>query len=170
LPRQTSRDLRNESRFEVLHALFSLGPSTRQEIAKHTGLSTATVATLVTQFLAEGVLRIATVEQNTVGRPYERLSIDPDRGRILGIDVAETYVHVELFDPALTVLASVEETLHPEEARPEQVVAHILSSLRHALDQAGVPHGRVLGVGVSVDGHSDERLGLSRIDDHVYDR
>ena len=101
MPRQTSRDLRNESRFEVLHALFSLGPSTRQEIAKHTGLSTATVATLVTQFMAEGVLRIATVEQNTVGRPYERLTIDPDRGRILGIDVAETYVDATVFDVTL---------------------------------------------------------------------
>ena len=70
VPRQTSRDLRNESRFEVLHALFELGPSTRQEIARHTGLSTATVATLVTEFLAEGVLRIATMERRTVGRPY----------------------------------------------------------------------------------------------------
>ena len=80
MPRQTSRDLRNESRFEVLHALFTLGPSTRQEIAKHTGLSTATVATLVTQFLAEGVLRIATVEQNT-GRPPVRAAHHRPRPR-----------------------------------------------------------------------------------------
>ena len=70
MPRQTSRDLRNESRFEVLHALFELGPSTRQEITRHTGLSPATVATIVSQFLAEGVLRIATMERRTVGRPY----------------------------------------------------------------------------------------------------
>ncbi len=59
------------------------------------------MATLVTEFLSEGVLRIATLERRTVGRPYERLAIDPDRGRIVGVDVAETYVSATVYDIAL---------------------------------------------------------------------
>jgi predicted NBD/HSP70 family sugar kinase len=35
--RHTARDLRSENRFEVLHALFDLGPSSRQELARRTG-------------------------------------------------------------------------------------------------------------------------------------
>jgi predicted NBD/HSP70 family sugar kinase len=80
---------------------------------------------------------------------------------LVGIDVAETYVHAELFDATLTRLASVEEELHPEENRPDQVVRHIVSSVRSAQDSAGVDDGRVLGVGLSVPGQVDREGGVS---------
>jgi predicted NBD/HSP70 family sugar kinase len=161
LARQTSRDLRNESRFEVLHALFSLGPSTRQEIAKHTGLSTATVATLVTQFMAEGVLRIATVEQNTVGRPYERLTIDPDRGRILGIDVAETYVDATVFDVTLGPLGHGEVALDEHENGQAYVVDGIVSAIEAAVEASGTERDRIIGAGVSMPGQVRPDAGVS---------
>jgi predicted NBD/HSP70 family sugar kinase len=161
LPRQTSRDLRNESRFEVLHALFSLGPSTRQEIAKHTGLSTATVATLVTQFMAEGVLRIATVEQNTVGRPYERLTIDPDRGRILGIDVAETYVDATVFDVTLGPLGHGEVALDEHENGQAYVVDGIVRAIEAAVQASGTERDRIIGAGVSMPGQVRPDAGVS---------
>jgi predicted NBD/HSP70 family sugar kinase len=69
---------------------------------------------------------------------------------------------VDVLDTGLNVLASVEEALHPEqENRPEQVVAHIVSSLRTAERQAGVDLGQALGVGVSVPGQVDPDGGVS---------
>jgi predicted NBD/HSP70 family sugar kinase len=159
VPRQTSRDLRNESRFEVLRALFELGPSTRQEIARHTRLSTATVATLVTEFLSEGVLRIAAMERRTVGRPYERLAIDPDRGRIVGVDVAETYVAATLFDIALTPISHGEVTLDEHENSQAYVVDGIVRAVEAAVG-TGDPD-RILGVGVSMPGQVSPGAGVS---------
>lgn len=159
MPRQTSRDLRNESRFEVLHALFELGPSTRQEIARHTGLSTATVATLVTEFLSEGVLRIATMERRTVGRPYERLAIDPDRGRIVGVDVAETYVAATVFDIALTPVSHGEVTLDEHENSQAYVVDGIVRALDAAIGTGD--RDRILGAGVSMPGQVSPAAGVS---------
>jgi predicted NBD/HSP70 family sugar kinase len=159
VPRQTSRDLRNESRFEVLHALFELGPSTRQEIARHTGLSTATVATLVTEFLSEGVLRIATMERRTVGRPYERLAIDPDRGRIVGVDVAETYVAATVFDIALTPVSHGEVTLDEHENSQAYVVDGIVRALDAAIGTGD--RDRILGAGVSMPGQVSPAAGVS---------
>ncbi|TCC26338.1 ROK family transcriptional regulator [Kribbella sindirgiensis] len=161
MPRQTSRDLRNESRFEVLHALFTLGPSTRQEIARHTGLSTATVATLVTQFLAEGVLRIATVEQNTVGRPYERLTIDPDRGRILGIDVAETYVDATVYDVRLEPLGQSQVALDEHQNGEAYVVDGIVRAIDAAVSASGTTRDRIIGAGVSMPGQVRPDAGVS---------
>ncbi len=161
VPRQTSRDLRNESRFEVLHALFALGPSTRQEISRHTGLSPATVATLVTQFLAEGVLRIAMVEQNTVGRPYERLTIDPDRGRILGIDVAETYVDATVYDVTLQPLAQSQVALDEHESGPAYVVDGIVRAVDAAIADAGIGRDQIIGAGVSMPGQVRPDAGVS---------
>ena len=159
--RRTARDLRNESRFEVLHALFELGPSTRQELARHTGLSTATVATLVTEFLSEGVLRIATVEQNSVGRPYERLTIDPGRGRIVGVDVAETYVDATVYDLALGPLGQGEVALDEHENRHEYVVDGIVGAIEAAVAASGTERDRIIGVGVSMPGQVHPDAGVS---------
>ncbi|GAA1143746.1 ROK family transcriptional regulator [Kribbella jejuensis] len=161
MPRQTSRDLRNESRFEVLHALFTLGPSTRQEIAKHTGLSPATVATLVTQFLSEGVLRIATIEQNTVGRPYERLTIDPGRGRILGIDVAETYVDATVYDVLLQPLGQSQVMLDEHQNGQTYVVDGIVRAIDAAIADGGTTRAQITGVGVSMPGQVRPDAGVS---------
>ena len=46
------------------------------------------------------------------------VTADPPGGLLVGVDVAETYVHVDLFDTTLTRLAGVEETLHPGSAAP----------------------------------------------------
>jgi predicted NBD/HSP70 family sugar kinase len=159
--RRTSRDLRKESRFEVLHALFELGPSTRQGLARHTGLSTATVATLVNEFLSEGVLRIATVERSTVGRPYERLTIDPDRGRIVGVDVAETYIDATVFDLALGTLGHAEVALDEHENAQAYVVDGIARAIESAVEASGTERGRIIGVGVSMPGHVHPDAGVS---------
>lgn len=159
--RHTARDLRSENRFKVLQALFELGPSTRQELARHTGLSPATVATLVTEFLAEAVLRIASVERNTGGRPQERLTIDPDRGRIVGVDVAETYVDATLYDLALGVLGHGEVALDEEENDPGYVIDGIVRAVGTAVGAGGLDRERVIGVGVSMPGHVHPDAGVS---------
>lgn len=159
--RRTSRDIRIANRFDVLRHIVAARAEarsvSRQQIAAGTGLSLATAANLVGELLDLGLLVEVGYEDSNGGRPRALVSTNPDGGRLIGIDVAETYVHVELFDPALTVLASVEEELHPEENRPEQVVRHIVSGVR-SLD---VDPATVLGVGVSVPGQVDIDGGVS---------
>ncbi|MFM9445871.1 ROK family protein [Streptomyces acidiscabies] len=159
--RHTARDLRGENRFAVLHALFDLGPSSRQELARHTGLSQATVTTLVGEFLAEGVLVIAARERGGVGRPYERLAIDPDRGRIVGVDVAETYVVATVYDLTLGVLGQGEVALDEHENGQGYVVDGIVSAIGTAVDAGGVGRERIVGVGVSMPGHVHPGAGVS---------
>ncbi|MET8975381.1 ROK family transcriptional regulator [Streptomyces sp. NPDC004539] len=161
MARHTARDLRSENRFEVLHALFDLGPSSRQELARHTGLSQATVATLVGQFLSEGVLTIAAKERSGVGRPYDRLAIDPDRGRIVGVDVAETYVVATVYDLALGVLGQGEVALDEHENGQRYVVDGIVDAIGLAVASGGIDRERIVGVGVSMPGHVHPGAGVS---------
>jgi len=119
------------------------------------------VATLVTQFLAEGVLRIATVEQNTVGRPYERLTIDPDRGRILGIDVAETYVDATVYDVTLGPLGQSEVALDEHQNGQAYVVDGIVAAIDAAVAASGTDRKRIIGAGVSMPGQVRPDAGVS---------
>ncbi|MFF0156195.1 ROK family protein [Streptomyces sp. NPDC005263] len=141
--------------------MFELGPSTRQELARHTGLSPATVATLVTEFLSEDVLHIATVERNTGGRPQERLTINPDRGRMVGVDVAETYVDATVYDLALGVLGQGEVALDEHENDPDYVIDGIVRAIEAAVGSGATECERVIGVGVSMPGHVHPGAGVS---------
>jgi len=159
--KRTSRDIRIANRFEVLRHIIAASPVSRQQIAGEAGLSLATAANLIGELLELRLLVEVGYEDSGGGRPRGLVAINPAGGVLVGVDVAETYVHVELFDAALTVLASVEEELHPQENKPEQVVAHIASSVRKALARAGVGPDRVLGAGLSVPGQVDREGGVS---------
>ncbi|WFE27859.1 ROK family transcriptional regulator [Solwaraspora sp. WMMD791] len=159
--RRTSRDIRVANRFEVLRQILAAGAVSRQEVATETGLSQATVSTLVTQLLDLGLLTEVGFQDSGGGRPRGLVAVDPAGGVLVGVDVAETYVHVDAFDPTLTVLASHTDRLHPAENRPEQVVAHVVTGVHAVLRDRRVARRRLLGVGVSVPGQVDREGGVS---------
>lgn len=161
MARRTSRDIRVAHRFELLRLVVAGGTVSRRELAERSGLSTATVSNLTGELIAAGLLRETGFQESGGGRPRGLLAADPGGGVLAGVDLAETYVHVELFDTALTALARQEEALHPQENRPDQVVGHVLAGLDSALASAGVDRARLSGAGVSVPGQVDCVGGVS---------
>lgn len=129
-------------------------------MAAATGLSLATVATLVGELLDLGMLTEVGFE-DSAGPPPRTRGRQRVGGALIGVDIAETYVRVELFDLALNVLARAAEDMRPGESRPEQVVGHVAAAVGSVVAQAGVEGARVLGVGVSVPGQVDRDTGIS---------
>lgn len=150
--KRSSRDIRSESRLDVLHALLSLGSSTRNELARTTGLSLATVATVVSELLAEGLVEEAGLSATGVGRPTTTLRIRGARGRIAGIDVAETYVRTYVLDAALAPLGTAEVALDEHDSSAAYLVDGVVRSLDAALESTGVGRDDLLGVGVALPG------------------
>ncbi|WP_432036462.1 ROK family protein [Streptomyces cucumeris] len=162
--KRTSRDIRTANRYEVLRHVIAGSPVSRQHLAAATGLSLATVATLVGELLRLGAITEVGHEDSDGGRPRGLVAVNGSGGALVGVDVAETYIHVELFDLSLAVLARAEEELRPErpgESGPEQVVARIATAVRAVVTAAAVPDERVLGVGVSLPGQVDREGGVS---------
>jgi predicted NBD/HSP70 family sugar kinase len=156
--KRTTRDIRSASRFAVLRGLYTLGTPSRQELAALTGLSFATVSTIVHELIGIGMLVEAGREDSGGGRPRARLRVAADRGLLLGVDVAETYVHVDVFDAALRRLSRHEHRL-TEQSDPEYVLSEIASVLTEASAQHA---GReVLGAGVSMPGQVEPISGVS---------
>ncbi|MHC3469765.1 ROK family transcriptional regulator [Streptomyces sp. 7R007] len=159
--KRTSRDIRTANRYEVLRQIIAQSPTSRQELAAATGLSLATVATLVGELLDLRMITEVGFEDSAGGRPRGLVAVNASGGALIGVDIAETYVHVELFDLALNVLARADEDMRPGENRPEQVVGHVAAAVGALVAQAGVEGARVLGVGVSVPGQVDRSTGVS---------
>lgn len=161
MAKRTARDIRRSNRHEVLRHVIAASPVSRRELAQATGLSVATVANLVGELQERGMLVEVGYEDSAGGRPRGLLAPREDGGALIGVDVAETYIHVELFDLHLSLKARAEEPLRPGENRPQDVVGHIVSGVRAVVAQAGIEPSRVLGVGVSVPGQVEREDGRS---------
>ena len=159
--KRTSRDIRTANRYEVLRQIIAHSPTSRQELAAAAGLSLATVATLVGELLELRMITEVGFEDSAGGRPRGLVAVNASGGALIGVDIAETYVHVELFDLALNVLARADEDMRPGESLPEQVVSHVAAAVGSVVAQAGIEGARVLGVGVSVPGQVDRDTGVS---------
>ncbi|KIE28749.1 transcriptional regulator [Streptomyces sp. MUSC 125] len=159
--KRTSRDIRTAHRYEVLRQVIAASPASRQGLASATGLSLATVATLVGELLDLRMISEVGFEDSAGGRPRGLVAVNASGGTLIGVDIAETYVHVELFDLALTVLARADEEMRPGESQPERVVGVVAAAIASVVARAGVAPDRVLGVGVSVPGQVDRDTGVA---------
>ena len=157
----TTKDIRFSNRRSVLHHLILKGSSTRQELSQVTGLSIGTIANLISDLIEEGLVVENGVEASQGGRPTSITALNGKAGACVGIDVAETYIHFELFDLGLKHLADFEVPLSPEQNHPEQIVRQIWNGLNILLAQAHIDMEDVVGAGISIPGPFDHSTGVS---------
>jgi predicted NBD/HSP70 family sugar kinase len=80
------------------------------------------------------------------------LRVNPAYGDVIGVDVGETGVTMELFDLGMNRRAAVERPLPPPQPDPALVGPLIAAGLEELLGKAGVAEADVLGVGIGVPG------------------
>jgi len=150
--RGTVRDLRRENRSALLRSLYFNQPRSRQELSEATGLSPASVSNVVRDLLDEGIVVEAGSVDSDGGRPRVLLEMNPEYGYVIGVDIGETRVRVELFDLAMAERAKADYRLNPREHDVSVVVDRILSGLNAVLADSGIESAAILGVGVGVPG------------------
>ncbi|WP_406335225.1 ROK family protein [Streptomyces sp. NBC_00203] len=160
---RTVRDLRRGNRTAVLQRLYFDGPMSRYELGPATGLSSGSISNVVAELVADGLVEEAGSVDSDGGRPRTLLRVVPGSGHMIGVDVGETRVRVELFDLTLTELARTERPLEHqgyEADRPlkrqeydvDVIVGHIRDGIAEVLAETGIAPERLLGVGIGVPG------------------
>ncbi|RDG35087.1 ROK family transcriptional regulator [Streptomyces corynorhini] len=150
--RRTVRDLRRGNRARVVQRLYFDGPLSRQELGPATGLSSGSISNVVAELVAEGLLEEAGVVGSDGGRPRTLLRVAPGGGLLIGIDIGETRVRVELFDLTLTELARTDRLLAQHRYDVERVVEHVRTGVADVLRDARADPERLLGIGIGVPG------------------
>src|SRR5215472_14458997 len=103
-------------------ALYFSRPGSRQDLSAATGLSPASVTNVVRELLNEGIVIEAGSVDSDGGRPRVMLEVNPDHGYVVGVDIGETRVRVEIFDLTMRERAKAEYPLNPGEHGAEEVV------------------------------------------------
>ena len=150
--RSTVRDLRRDNRSVLLWSLFIGQPCSRQDLSWATGLSTASVSNVVREFIGEGIVTEAGSVDSDGGRPRALLRMDPDYGRVIGVDVGETRIRVEMFDMTMALRASADYALDPRDQGIDVVVDRVQAGLASVLADGGCAPSAILGAGIGVPG------------------
>jgi predicted NBD/HSP70 family sugar kinase len=151
--RGTVLDLRRGNRSALLRALYFDAPTSRQSLGAATGLSPASVSNVVNELIDAGIVVEAGAVNSDGGRPRTLIEINREYAHVIGIDIGETRVRVELFDLTLgQAIASVDGPLESGHHDVDVVVAATTESLQNLLTTTGCTYKSVIGIGISVPG------------------
>ncbi|MDR2973229.1 MAG: ROK family protein [Propionibacteriaceae bacterium] len=155
----TTADIRRENSYAVVRAIHADTPASRRGVAKATGLSFATVSTICANLIDQGIVVESSRERPHTGRPTGLMTLDGAYGLVIGVDIAETYLHAQTFNAALEPLTWTHLPLNPSSTAPEDVVDPVRLAIQ--TEAARHPGQPLLGVGVSAPGVVDTSGGVS---------
>lgn len=151
----TLEALRERNRLRVIDALRRTGTATRSELAQLTGLSRTTIATLVADLQARGLVVEPELDRSGGrGRPAALLRLDASAGAALGVDFGHRHVRVAVADLSSTLLAEASapvDTDHDADGALDAAAQLVDDVLR----EAGVERSRVVGAGMGLPGPYD---------------
>jgi predicted NBD/HSP70 family sugar kinase len=147
----TVSDVRKRNRTQALRSIILSGHTSRAELAKESGLSVASVTNLVSELISEGLVVEAGLVASSGGRPVTLLAPNPAGAYLLGADVGERGVAVELFD--LSMNRVDREFRGGHEGEPIEAIARDLDEALDALrDRNPELWERMVGIGLGLPG------------------
>ncbi len=152
---QTALRQRNQQR--IADTLLASGPSTQAELARQTGLSTATISNIV-RVMAEAGL-VETEPTTSSGRRASLVRLAGSESVAVGIDFGRRHVRIVIATLGYVVLAErfLELPLGHRAEEGIDIASELLASM---LEEQGIPASSVLGVGVGIPGPIDRRRGM----------
>jgi predicted NBD/HSP70 family sugar kinase len=127
----TVSDVRQRNRSQALRSIILAGTTSRAALARESGLSVASATNLVTELIAEGLVLEAGTVASSGGRPTTLIEPNPAGAYLLGADVGERGVAVELFDLSMNRIDTEFRGGHAGE--PIEVIGHDLDEALDAL-------------------------------------
>lgn len=121
-----SDDLRSENRRRLLDTLRSEGPCTPAQMADFTGLSAASISTLSSQLIDQGILLSERHPEengkNARGRPRSQLSLNPEAGDAVTVNLTIDMIRAQRINYAGQVLQTHETAVKTRELTSGQVL------------------------------------------------
>jgi glucokinase-like ROK family protein len=150
--------VRNINRSIVLNKVRLNSTISRAEIANLTGLNRSTVSNIVGSLIDDGLVWETELQDSTGGRPGISLSLNPDGGAVIGVEIGVDFLAVMLTDFVAEVRANTRIDIEPHQSQIE-ILGKAEVLIEQALTTAREQHLQPLGIGVGVPGLVNVRQG-----------
>ncbi|GMA64902.1 ROK family transcriptional regulator [Alicyclobacillus fastidiosus] len=152
--------IKNLNRSIVLNLLRYQGPLSRVEIARRTGLTKATISSIVDELISEKyVSELGHVSSSGVGRRAVLLEFNPAVGSVIGVELGVDFIKVLLLDLSARVIKITESSIQ-ETQNPEYAVGQMSEMVKSAIADAPDSPLGVIGVGIGIPGLVDAKRGV----------
>ncbi|MBD0382517.1 ROK family transcriptional regulator [Paenibacillus sedimenti] len=142
----------------VLHHIRSDSPISRARIAEITGLTKATVSSLVNELIESSLAHEIGAGESSGGRKPMMLLFNGTAGYAIGVDLGVHDILAVLTD--LTGKVVEEYRVQHDNASVEQVVGLLKASIRELIRRAPDSVYGIIGIGIGVPGICDENGNL----------
>jgi len=149
--------LREANRALVVETVRRYGGLTQVELAAATGLSTATVSTLVRELLAAGVVETTTTTRS--GRRAQLVTLAKRVGLAIGVQIGHRHMRVVLSDFGYDVVAEQSLPLPPDH-RVDTCLDRAALLAVDMLERVGSALDDVVAIGVGVPAPVDASTGM----------
>ncbi|MBI2940789.1 MAG: ROK family transcriptional regulator [Chloroflexi bacterium] len=149
----------------VLHHVLRLGPLTRRQLARKTGLRKSTISYIIAELLAAGLVREVPPLVGRPGRPGRQEALAelvPDGAYAIGVHVGILGSQVALTNARAQIVGWHTQRL-PSPPTPQAVVAQITRLIDTLVASAGIDRSRLIGVGVGVLAYVEPDRGVVRL-------
>ena len=132
---------------------------TRRALAERTGFGAARVRSIVSQLLVQRLVVEGQLQDGARGHPTGVLTLNPDMGRVLGLDIGGEWTRAVITDAAGAIVSSL---VWPTEAVPDRelILQNIEDRVQAACRAAACSPDQLLAVGAAVGAIVDEHTGV----------
>ena len=146
----------------IFRIIKNIGPLSRTEIVKKTGLSKSTVSVHTKKLLEMGLIKRAEVENKSVGsvgRNRELLKFAKDNGYIIAVDLGATSLDVALCNLDAEIIEVKRREVLVNNG-PKTVMDQVDQLIEELLKSNSISQKKIFGIGMGVPGPVEFSKGL----------
>lgn len=139
----------------------SSGPISRVELAEKTGLTQATISTLVRTLLTEDIIVESGRGESTGGKPRMFLELNPASRLGIGVHIGQDYITYIIADLRGHVVGR-RRVEGPGDTSPLTVVSRMTRDIEALIADSGADRSSIVGMGIATPGPLDRTAGTVR--------
>jgi glucokinase-like ROK family protein len=139
----------------VLNHIRNYSPISRARIAEMTGLTKATVSSLVNELIARHLTHEIGAGASSGGRKPMMLLFNSVAGYAVGVDLGVNYIYAALSD--LNGALIEDYRINHDNTSQDQVISDLKACIREVIARAPKSAYGIVGIGIGIPGISDER-------------
>lgn len=151
--------VRKQNTSVILNQLRLHAPLSRAELSARTGLTRSTVSGIVSELIDGNLVRETELQRGEVGRPGMSLTLNPEGGGAVGIEIGVDFISIALANFTAQLLWQQRVPIDPQQAQSD-IINQAETLIQIALDLAAKQGLLPLGIGLGLHGLVNFDRGL----------